>query len=340
MSTNAILKGLSKDLSCKYPHDSAADSCSEDDSTEHERNRLLAELGDGDTGAREKTLDAECLQCLPGTRTSVLEEVECWASGLSSTRILWLGGVAGSGKSSIAASIASGHGGVTAAAVFYFSRVSRERNWLVLRSVSRQLTRWNGGVLERSLLHVVKTRPEIKNASFSVQFQDLLVTTLMDIPEESPPLLIVLDGLDEFDDHGAAARIVELVHQNHGRLPKVVKFILTGRNQPQLTRALTRPALRPIIRSIDLGAVEVDSDVKLFLAKHLHEIRDSSTELCEPLDWPSEDDLNTLVHISNRVFGHAARIVQYIGSPGHPQSRLEDVVARANSPIELQDLLG
>ncbi|KAF8295387.1 hypothetical protein DL93DRAFT_2146354, partial [Clavulina sp. PMI_390] len=64
--------------------------------------------------------------CLPGTRTAVLEALQTWAAGapasvtlnpvgnppmdhhldLAGTRVLWLQGVAGSGKSSIAVNVA------------------------------------------------------------------------------------------------------------------------------------------------------------------------------------------------------------------------------------------
>jgi len=46
-------------------------------------------------------------RCLPGTRSEVLEKIDTWVkAGVESTRILWLQGPAGAGKSAIAQTVA------------------------------------------------------------------------------------------------------------------------------------------------------------------------------------------------------------------------------------------
>jgi len=44
--------------------------------------------------------------CLKGTREAVLDEIECWTRDFSRQPIYWLNGLAGTGKSTIAQTIA------------------------------------------------------------------------------------------------------------------------------------------------------------------------------------------------------------------------------------------
>ncbi|KAG9034153.1 hypothetical protein FS837_002265, partial [Tulasnella sp. UAMH 9824] len=63
--------------------------------------RLLNCLGDGKRGAWGEII--EDVTCLPGTRVEILEHIDNWIrGGANSERVLWIRGMAGRGKSTIA----------------------------------------------------------------------------------------------------------------------------------------------------------------------------------------------------------------------------------------------
>jgi hypothetical protein len=61
--------------------------------------------------------------CLPNTRVGVLEQIMAWADGRDERCIFWLSGMAGTGKSTIARTVARGYNDRNRlGASFFFSR--------------------------------------------------------------------------------------------------------------------------------------------------------------------------------------------------------------------------
>src|ERR1700759_2106681 len=68
-------------------------------------------------------------QCHPGTREAILQQIRDWIKDHDpTTRILWLYGPAGVGKSAIAQTIARSHGPEKIVATFFFFRSDSSRN--------------------------------------------------------------------------------------------------------------------------------------------------------------------------------------------------------------------
>ncbi|KAG9041554.1 hypothetical protein FS837_012091, partial [Tulasnella sp. UAMH 9824] len=77
----------------------------DNESVRTEQQRLLDRLGDGKYGAQGNI--AEKVTCLPGTRVEILERIDDWIrKAKSSERVLWIRGMAGRGKSTIASTVA------------------------------------------------------------------------------------------------------------------------------------------------------------------------------------------------------------------------------------------
>lgn len=75
------------------------------DNIQNKYHRLLDRLGDGKYGARGEII--EDITCLPGTRVEILERIDNWIrGGPKSERVLWIRGMAGRGKSTIASTVA------------------------------------------------------------------------------------------------------------------------------------------------------------------------------------------------------------------------------------------
>ncbi|KAF8290845.1 hypothetical protein DL93DRAFT_2045106, partial [Clavulina sp. PMI_390] len=153
--------------------------------------------------------------CLPGTRTALLEAIMNWAKGGvqspdcppwlqeigSGKKILWLCGVAGSGKSSIALSVAlkTWHDGYLGA-YYRFSKTSHTplNPSNLFSTIACQLASQHKEA-EMHLLKLVK-RYDIyiqRSTDPSVQLKRFVLPLLSTVSAHFPDTLIVIDAVDE-----------------------------------------------------------------------------------------------------------------------------------------------
>jgi hypothetical protein len=91
------------------------------DGTKH--NDLLKKLPVVDQGAFNSYDNQHAPTCLPNTRVELLRDVTAWVDGPDQRSVFWLNGTAGTGKSTVARTIASTyHGRGNLGGSFFFSR--------------------------------------------------------------------------------------------------------------------------------------------------------------------------------------------------------------------------
>jgi AAA ATPase domain len=137
--------------------------------------------------------------CLPGTRKELLKAIEEWIhdSGDGCERLLWLSGPAGTGKSSVANSVAERMDSLgRLAASFRFDRGQAERTPDVLiGNLCRQVARFDKS-LEGAILEAVKRHGPGGSMPCRSQATKLFVGPISKI-EMVGPVVIVIDALDE-----------------------------------------------------------------------------------------------------------------------------------------------
>ncbi|KAG6826708.1 hypothetical protein H0H92_014784 [Tricholoma furcatifolium] len=186
--------------------------------------------------------------CTPGTRVSVLEHIYKWAQDVSleSPSIFWLTGPAGSGKSTIAYSVAQyfgdGAGGIPniLQATFFASRKyddTRHRRFII-PSLVYQLAHHS-----KSYAHALLQTNMFDSVDIlSKQMNDLLVTPWnKSAHERSPdfsPCLVVIDALDEIDDKGGLEFLEDLLKAVDNGSLKAFKVLVTSRPDPDLAKLL------------------------------------------------------------------------------------------------------
>lgn len=123
--------------------------------------------------------------------------------------VFWLNGSAGTGKSTIASTVAKmfSQQGILGA-TFFCSRddalCSNEK--LIFPSIAYQLAHFNSEFGQR-LARAIKSQPEITHAAVSFQLQKLIVEPLATI-SNFPPCAIIIDGLDECRDRSTISVIL------------------------------------------------------------------------------------------------------------------------------------
>ncbi|KAF9649544.1 hypothetical protein BDM02DRAFT_3113562 [Thelephora ganbajun] len=276
----------------------------------------------------------KAIPCAPNTRMEVLDEITSYllspapddTTTSAEDRICWLIGSPGTGKSSIARSLANTLGD-RAVASFFCSSSSRDTSntkkvipTLVAQLVQRpNWQRFRDAVAKRLPVQGDSSNLIGRRASLDMQFQKLLVepfgtTTLL------KPAAIIIDGLDECVDIDEAAKFITYLGRCLGKLPANLKFFISSRNDPRLRRAMDladamckagKDDLEPppqAVKRIDLDAAEYDDftrrDVGTYLRSGFAKYKgltspSSSTRAVaayhDTFSFPREDELRRFV---------------------------------------------
>ena len=261
---------------------------------------------------------------MKGTRGAVLDEIELWTKDFDRPPIYWLNGLAGTGKSTIAQTIAertfaSGQLGAS----FFCSRDFLDRSNLqfIFPTLAIQLAR-KFPEFRSILIPLVQSDPGIIYESLSCQMERLIVQPLT---ESGISTVIIIDALDECRDHKPTSAILSVLGQLVSEIPKV-KIFLTGRPERRIREGFGLPQMMEATHVLVLHDVEphqVESDIQLFFEHSLSEV---ATRLHGPKDWPTKEQLDLLCERAAGLFVYAVATVKFIdhgnNGPGEQLDRL------------------
>ena len=181
-------------------------------------------------------------RCLPGTRQDILDLICDWIdSKRPNHNIFWLRGPAGSGKSTIASTLAAqlhdkAHGlarlGLgSLGATFFCKRDDDTLNHpkLVLPTIAFRLAS-SYPVLTAGIVAALKENPDVGESPIANQFQELIVQPLSTLPNDLDvsPVVIIIDALDECGDVKTRQTLLKCL-RNACDLPVWFKFLVTSR---------------------------------------------------------------------------------------------------------------
>ena len=244
----------------------------------------------------------------------MLDEIEQWVNDFEKPSVYWLNGLAGTGKSAIAQTIAermSEEGKLGAS--FFCSRDFEERNdpYLIFPTLAVQLAR-KYTRFRLIFVPLVQSDPGIAYESPYHQMDKLIVRPLK---EADISTVIVIDALDECKDDESDSAILSVLGRLVSEIPKV-KFFLTGRPDPRIQKGFRLPLLKKATDVFSLHDVEsglVDNDIRSFLKQSLLEIADGLL---------TEEQLDLLCERTGGLFVYAVATVKFIQN-GSPEERLD-----------------
>ncbi|KAF9646351.1 hypothetical protein BDM02DRAFT_3061612, partial [Thelephora ganbajun] len=260
--------------------------------------------------------------CLKGTRGAVLNEIELWARDFDKPSVYWLNGLAGTGKSTIAQTVAErifADGQLGAS--FFCSRDFEDRRDLkfIFPTVAVQLAR-NYPKFRSIFVPLVQSDPEIAHESLHNQMDKLIVRPLK---ESGISTVIAIDALDECKDEEPASAILSI--------PKV-KFFVTGRPEPRIREGFRLPLLAEATDVFILHNVEpslVNNDIRLFFKQSFLELARRQRELD---DWPTREQLDLLCERAAGLFVYAAATIQFIDHRNNdPEGQLDRLLRSPGS---------
>ncbi|EXK25312.1 hypothetical protein FOMG_18009 [Fusarium oxysporum f. sp. melonis 26406] len=280
--------------------------------------------------------------CLPNTREELLKEIDRWIDDPKSKTIFWLNGMAGTGKSTIARTVAhsrSKRGDLGAS--FFFKRGEMDRGNLnkLMSTLAHQLAL----SIPRVAFFIKKaldSNPAIVGKSVTEQFEKLIQEPLSEVaatPIAPSSVVMVIDALDECDQEADIRLLINIFSQAKTLRPHLRVF-LTSR--PELPIRLGFSEVQGSYQDLvlhDIPAQIVEHDIIVFLNDEFKKIRHDfnmpvGDERKLPPDWPGRPTVQSLAQMAVPLFIFAATVCRFVGDSRrrNPRTRLQTVLNHGN----------
>ncbi|KAF9261198.1 hypothetical protein L218DRAFT_838274, partial [Marasmius fiardii PR-910] len=296
---------------------------------------------------------------LPGTRKEILWRLSSWCEHPSkSSRVFWVNGAAGVGKSAIAQALSEKYIQTgQLAAVFFFSRNDSTRDKLkpFVATIAHQLATSNNALqplVSPQISQVISSMPGILHKDLESQFQMLITEPSAQVDPKSwsqLPHLVIIDGVDECISPSSQRRLLKMIQQATPTLP--LDFLIFSRPEPHISQIFHHNSFIPTPFHLALGdfTQAVQKDIKKYFYHEFARIREEHWHSLPipQASWPGDSVILQLTHKSTGQFIYATTVMKYINYgklPLTPMKRLDIIlqarrVVNSSSPYPDLDLL-
>jgi hypothetical protein len=262
--------------------------------------------------------------CFKNTRRSVINDIMEWIADDKAKKVLWIYGLAGSGKSTLSTTIAQKMRELhRLGAFFFFNRDIPQRNFATLiRTLAYRLAKFDPHI-GAPISRVVATNENIAEMPLEFQFSNLLSASALESVEWSRgPIVLIIDALDECGSEADRKILMRVLSKGFSDLPSFIRVMVISRPELDIQRALgSHSDLCPY--PLDIDSVTNKDDVSEFIRHRLEEIRIADGYLGD--HWPGDDKINSLVNGAGGLFIWASTACLYI-EDGYPSLRLSELV--------------
>ena len=259
--------------------------------------------------------DGKLLLCFNDTRAAICDKIMEWVKDPSSPPIFWLHGLAGTGKSTIARTIAKEAGRITAS--FFFSGVGAaglRDPAFVFPTLAHQLVA-SDKHLNQIIGDAVIGSSDIDHRNVLDQFQTLIAAPLDTWHAESKNaalVLIILDAVDECQgiEDSQPQQILVCLRDHKYQAPSQIRLLLTSRPEHHIAQAL-RSQPQVLEHDLYLNDESAQEDIAQFLKAKLPLIPHRLGIRAD--GWPRDEDVKTLSEKSGHLFIFAKTALRFIG---------------------------
>lgn len=273
-------------------------------------------------------------RCMENTRVALRESLKEVLDRREQTNV-WLSGLAGVGKTSIAFTLAEELKKASRlAATFFFSHKHAQVPGRIIPTIAYQLAltfpRIRGDIAQAIEKDEILLSPEKSRVD---QMRELVINPLRVLRfRQEMPYAIIIDALDECFSSEEAARLAMLFTETlAGPDLPIIHLVFTSRPDGHI-----RAAMPPDVRQISLTNRDADTaqDVRFYLRESLDNIRTSRSAIFgrPPIPWPTEAEFETLAFKAGGLFIYAAMVVNFLSPVGqYPQQRLDLLLSETST---------
>lgn len=267
-------------------------------------------------------------KCLVGTRIELRDHIIKWAENRSDKPLFWLNGLAGTGKSTIARTIAQSFpdkGQLGASFFFRKGKGDRGNASKFFTTIAMDLALHVPG-MNSGLRKAIDADPTIFEKALKNQSNELIYQPLSEAesaPSQNREFVVVVDALDKYEREEDIRAILQLLAQARNTSVVSLRIFVTSRRELPLRLGFKQRSDGTyqdfVLHEVAKGIIK--HDIAVFLR---HELREIKSQRSLPSHWPTEVEIQTLVQVVVPLFIFAATACRYVGDKrDNPQKRLK-----------------
>ena len=274
-------------------------------------------------------------ECLENTRKDTLDSIYQWVDASGYPNVLLLIGAAGTGKSTIATTVAGRYQRRRQLGCHIFFLRERSHPGNVLQSIAYYLAKYSQTIAE-SLVNQLKGSGDIGSSNLKTKFDILLREPLYTAAiEVREPILIVLDALDECGTPESRQSLINVLRDCLPTLPPNFRIFITSRPEEDIVPLISKPGF--LTMTIDHHSNESKVNVCAYIKFEFDQMR-SSRKLNIPDDCEWDDNIRRLAESADGLFIWASTAVRFVREERLFQFRcFQNLVSNANS-LKLDEL--
>ncbi len=272
--------------------------------------------------------------CLPDTRVDLQQQIHDWMEGGDERTIFWLHGLAGTGKSTIARTIAHNcfqQGRLSAS--FFFSKgggdISHAGKFFT--TIAIQLSE-ESQYLKRCIYNAIKENKSVATQSYANQWRQLILGPLSKLDRGYRPFsfVFVIDAMDECESDADIRLILQLLVEAQSLKKVRLRVFLTSRPEIPIRHGMydIPQAKHQDFVLQDIAPATINHDISLFLE---HSLRIIGRKWTLGADWPGEVVLRQLVQYACGLFIWAATACRFIREGKRFARKRLDIILKGNS---------
>ena len=276
-------------------------------------------------------MEEHSARCLANTRVELQRQIKEWAKDGYGKPIFWLNGMAGTGKSTIARTVARLFADERQlGASFFFKKGEGDRGTAgrFFTTIAKDLMAHEPGLIS-GIAKAIDADPGISDKALKEQFEKLILQPLSEL-RQAPPnvlgLLIVIDALDECERDEDIKVILQLLARTKCPGPISLRIFVTSRPELPIRLGFNQ-MLHETHQDLilhDIPKETIEHDITLFLE---YELRMIGKQRSLPQDWPSKNQIQALVEMAIPLFIFAATACRFIEDKrDNPKKRLEIIL--------------
>ena len=268
-------------------------------------------------------------ECLENTRKRTLEDIYDWATAKGRPNVLLLIGAAGTGKSTIATTVAGVYQkkGQLGCHIFFVRERSRPGN--VLQTIAYLLAEYSQ-IIAKSLSEQLKKSGNLDSSTLKVKFDILLQQPLSAVATEiGHPVLIVIDALDECGTPELRHSLLHVLLECLPTLPANFRVFITSRPEEDINPLITSPNFQTM--RLNQHSDESKDNVSTYIKSQFDKMK-LTKKLRVPDDCDWDNSIQRLAESADGLFIWASTAIKFVEEERSSRYRcFQDLVSKATS---------